>query len=607
MKGKIARIVAGILAALLVAAYFCLPTKDERMTMSNSGRKKLDVPVGETLTWSWTPSMDNTDGLELKLTGMKKAQGITLNVQLKDESGEVVAENRKAIADLGEDGDGISIPVHPEYGKHYTLAVSAEGEGTTIKLKGAVEDSGEFYPMLKETGSVTKYNPVLLYFAVGLLLLALTPVFGAERKRLPRIKKKITLDTLLPWGTFILILSVGMLVVFHKPAFEPSTEWGSWDEEIHMNAIQAMSLFGDGGLPYWVADMITWNPGYIPLAIGYSIGRIFTRGDATLYLCATFTSVLFYAGMCALAVKHAPRYKVSFLVASTMPTLMFLMTSMSYDTVVSGSIILGLALVLESIEGEESVSPIRAITMTAILAFGTVAKPAYSLAVLALMMIPASKLGGKGKAWMFRGFAILMTVWCMAAAAMPGAYDSVRAGDERFAGASASGQIEYMLSDPLNALMIPFRYLWNNQRFLMNMGIAHWAYLGNSLNVGGLYLAMMLLAAPLCACGEKWDRKSPLSPGRRIGLGAIAFGAEIVLIITQYVVSSEVGGGVQGVQARYFMPCWIALMLAIMAPQAIRKRVGKAGDVLTVAVYVCCFWVNMSYAVNWLTSTGYLG
>ena len=63
----------------------------------------------------------------------------------------------------------------------------------------------------------------------------------------------------------------------------------------------------------------------------------------------------------------------------------------------------------------------------------------------------------------------------------------------------------------------------------------------------------------------------------------------------------------QGVQARYFMPCWIALMLAIMAPQAIRKRVGKAGDVLTVAVYVCCFWVNMSYAVNWLTSTGYLG
>ena len=607
MRGKIARIAAAVLALLLVLGYFFMPIKEDRMTMSNSGRKKQEVPIGETLEWPWTPSMENVESLEVKLTGMKKAQGITLTVQVRDEAGNVIGENKKAIADLGEDGDGVGLAVRPEAGKQYVLAISSEGEGQEIKLKGAEDDAGAFYPLLKETGSVTKYNPVLLYFAAGWLLLALTPVFAADRKRLPKAKKRIGVDTFLPWGTFFMILAVGLLVCLHKPAYYPGAEWGTWDEQIHIDAVRSMQLFADGGLRYILADMITWHPGYIPLAIGYSIAAPFTNTEATMYYAGVIASTVFYAAMCALAVKHAPRYKATFMVAGTLPTVLFQMTSFTYDTVVTGSIILGIALVLECIDREEGVSTLRAITMTALLAFGTVAKPAYSVALFALWMIPAERFGGKKKAWFFRIFVLIMLVWCMASMAMPGAYDGVIEGDERFAGTSRQGQIEYMLANPIEGGLKPIVAVWERQAFLMQAGISHWAYQGNNSGFNDLFLVLLLLVAPLCTCGEDLRKRSLLTPGRRITLGLIAVGAEILLAYAQYLVSSEVGGNLSGLQARYFMAVWAPMALAFMWPHGIRKISKHTGDIMTVVVFVTCAWANIQNAVEHLVKAGFLG
>ena len=118
------------------------------------------------------------------------------------------------------------------------------------------------------------------------------------------------------------------------------------------------------------------------------------------------------------------------------------------------------------------------------------AKPAYSLAVLMLWMLPFECFGGKKQAWIYRGFVLLLAVWCFAAVAIPGAYDNVKGGDERFAGTDSAGQIAYMLSSPLDGLLLPVRHLWENQDYLMNMGLSQWAYLGNSAELIELYLLL---------------------------------------------------------------------------------------------------------------------
>lgn len=603
-KEWIARGAAAVLAALLVLAFFFLPYTREEHYAADGGLKKEDIPTDGELSWSWTPRLEQAGALTLSLSGAKKAAGMTVYAVLREADGTEAASVRQAPA---EDGESVVLRGSFSRGKTYTLSLRAEGEGR-IRVKGSEEDGG-FYPVTQEAGTVTERNPALLYFAAGLALLALTPVSGSGLKAAGKRRKRFSGGDLLSWGTFLLILSVGVLVSLYKPVPDAGSPWKTWDEEdAHQFILSGMLPGGTESLPAWLNRVITWYPGYLPLALGGALAGLFTADAAVIYRAAVLMSTLFYAAAAALAVRHAPRYKVTFLAAGTLPAILFQMTSRTYDTVVTGCVLLGLALALECMDREERVTPLRAMFMAGLMAFGTVAKPAYSLILLSLLLIPAERFGGRGRAWAFRAFALLLLAWCVAALAVPGAYDSVSGGDERFAGANAAEQVAWIQAHPAEGLTRPLRYFWDRQGMLMNMGIAHWAYLGNSGEWSEMYLALMLLVAPLCAFGGEEDRGGLLTPGRRLALGAVALGAELVLIFTQFIVSSPVGGDIEGMQARYFIPLWGVLAVALMFPRQLRKRIsGPAGGVMTAAAFTACAWVNVSWALYWLTETGCLG
>ena len=600
MKEKIARGVAAGFALLLVLAYFLLPVSNDGSFANNSGRKKQELAAGESYSWPWTPQREGTNSLTLRLSGMKKAQEVTLFAELADEAGQTAASLAQPIAELGEEGDSVRLTGAFDPGRTYTLRVRTEGEGS-LKLKGEMdEETGEFVPSMEESASFEVHNPVLLYFAAGALLAALTPVFGVSAVR--RKQERSVWERALPWATFALIAGLGMVIALVRPMFAEDSPWRTWDEEIHYGMVQYADLFQDGGLSRVAGNMLTWNPGYAPLMVGYNLARIFTADAEILYRAGICCSAIVYAAFCALAVKHAPRFKATFLAAGTLPIMIFQMTSMTYDTVVTGSLLLGLAMTLESADRKERVSSLRAITLVSLLAFGTVAKPAYSLGLLFLFMIPADRLGGKGRAWAFRGFVLLMFAWVWISMVMPGAYDSVREGDSRFPGTSVSGQLAYMAANPVDGGLYPIRYLWERQHAMTQEGIAYWAYLGGDTMLDTVFLWLLLAAAPVCTLGEKWDRKSILTPGRRIGLALIAVGAEIILAYAQYLASSEVGGAMTGMQTRYFIPVWSAMALALMWPQALRKRMGKFGDWMTAGVFLACAGLNIWNLINHLNA-----
>ena len=604
MGEKISRITAAAFAVLLALGYFFLPSENVGRETNNSGMKKLELTAGEIHSWEWSPETEKADQVEFRLSGMKRAQGVTVYAEARDGAGNLIASAVQPVAELG-DGDSIRLEAEFEKKTGYTLSLWAEGEGT-IKTKGEENpETGEFYPMLNVVSRETVYNPVLLYFAAGALLAALTPVTGTgKRTALRRERKGFSLESALPWAVFILLVGLGTFINAMKPYFSFGDIWSGHDEEIHLMKIRNMDPGYVGGIRLLLAGMITWNPGYVPLALGRNLALLFKAGDALAYHVAAGFSTLAYAAMAALAVKHAPRYKATFAAVSMLPAMLFLMTSMTYDTVVTGSLLLGIALALESADREEPVTGLRAVTLVSLLAFGTVAKPAYSLGLLSLMMIPKERFCGKGRAWAFRIFVLIMLCWCMAAMLMPGAYDQVRSGDERFADTDAARQMEYLLAHPIEGGLKPVLLVWNWQDYLTVPSISLWGYLGNNDTVNLIYLLLMLVMAPLCTAGESWEKKSPLTPGRRLTLLGIAEGALILLAFAQYLASSPVGGDVVGMQPRYFTPVWAAAVLALMWPQGIRKALGKAGSWLTAFLFLGCAGVDIAYTLFRLTASG---
>ncbi len=598
MKERAMRGFALLLAAVLLAAWFFLPWKQESTVTSNNGRDKQELLPGESLSWSWTPENGDADQLRIRLSGLKKVQGLTLIAELADSSGKTAASVRQAVAEMG-DADTLNLEGTFSRGTVYTLTVTAEGEGS-IKLRGEETEDG-FSPEMSWSGSTTVRNAVLIYFAAGLALVALLPLPNGRKRA--RGRKSGGIAALLPWGTFFLIAGVGLLIVYLKPIDVFEGVWRLWDEETHWNEVRFLILGTSDPLSYQLQRITTWTPGYLPLMLGAGIARFFTADETILYRAATACSVLVYALLAAIAVRRAPRYKASFLAASAFPGCLFLSTGATYDTVVIGCILLGTAMVLEILDQKERMTAAQGITLFSVLAFGTAAKPAYSVALLLPLMIPAGKLGSRGRAWLLRLLALMLMAWCFAAVAMPGAYDNVREGDFRFTDADVPAQLAWLNGHPAEWILVPLCHLYQQAHFLLIEGIAHWAFLGTNLTLDYLFCGL-LLAASLIVCGELQGTGKLLKPGRRILLGGTAFLAEIILILTQYVVSSRPGGSVQGVQARYFLPVWILLALALMMPEKVRNLLRKAGPWLAAALWMGCLGVDLWYALYWLQSTG---
>ncbi len=584
-----------LLAALLVASYFRMPIRQEENGSNNSnGRRKQELSAGESLSWSWAPTSERIRSLVLWLSGMGDAQGLTLEMKITDQAGAVVATLTQPVSRL--EGDKITLSGDLAGGRRYTVTLSAAGEGT-VKVRGMEEQEG-FYPWMRWDGFRLNYNPSLLYLAGGLLLLALTPLSnGRVREKRIRGQRGGWLAAM----TFGMIAAVGLVIVFGKPLYAEDTPFILWDEEIHRVGAMKCTLVEMGRLDKVMSGVSSWTPGYLPLILGADLAGIFTRDPNAIYRTAAAMNVLCYAALSALAVYRAPRYRAVFAVAAMLPTCVYLATGFSYDATVIGAVLLATALCLEIWCGEDQVTARQMIILLGLCAFGTVSKPAYSLVLLLALLLPARRLGSRGQAWLYRGMVLLLLVWCMGAMALPGVYDNVRSGDQRYAGTDMAAQVQGLLSNPLDIVRVPATYVLKYPRHVFFTGIAHWAYLGNHDTLNLIFPLLLLIAAPLAVCGEKPEGTPVPGPGRRLALAGCGLMVLFVLILAQYLASSPVGGPVTGYQSRYVLPVWILLALALSAPEALRRCMRRVGPWLAALTVSACFGLNLWYALSYLT------
>lgn len=388
-----------------------------------------------------------------------------------------------------------------------------------------------------------------------------------------------------------LLLSMGLMLALSKPALSIF----GYDEEQHR--IYASAFSGrDGYAPAdYLAMFNTWFFGYVPYLAGMRLGLALGLGDGWVYRLGLAAGAVAYAVLGTLAVKHAPRMKLTFLTAAALPSCVMIATNVSYDGVVIGCCLLGAALMLEELcQPRRLLSPGRAVAMTSVLAVGTLPKPAYSLALLLLLMLPRSKFTTRRRCAAFRAFVVLVLVLCLASMLL-GMYDDILPGDDRMSDTDSAGQIQSILAQPWAFLGMLGRYLVTELPRLFAYAGMTWGALLEDHGIAMALLAALVLLCPLCTLGE--NGPSPLTGGRRAALAALSLLPLLGLILTQYLVSTAVGADtVVGMQPRYVLPVLATLLLAVAPPDQLRRRCRPAGRWLAAVMAVALLAVTFQGA-----------
>lgn len=399
---------------------------------------------------------------------------------------------------------------------------------------------------------------------------------------------------------FAILLSMGMMLVLTRPAMPLST----WDEGVHREKILLLAGLESVTWVDYLFTYTTWFFGYVPYVLGAVIGRLLRLGDGWIFRMANMLAVLAQAAISALAVKHVPRYKLTFLTLAVLPTCVWLASSMSYDGTVVSYVLLGAALLLEELDApNRRLTGVRAITLMAVLCLGTLAKPAYSLLILMIWLLPRTKFASGRRSAAFRAFAVLAMVMCMLSLLM-GAYDDLMAGDPRTDDTDSAGQLAYVLNNPGAALGVLGRYILREVPALYGQAADFWCGMGANHMVSALLLVVVALST-LCTAGEA-EGGLCLTAGRRAALAVLGFLPVLALIGSQYMVTTPPGmDAVQGMQPRYTLPVLVFPALALAAPCGMRRRWSPAAGGMATALAVGLFLLNVCNGWQWVMAPCY--
>ena len=456
--------------------------------------------------------------------------------------------------------------------------------------EGYIVFEGNVIDLLDGEFPVVETLPGGQWINVPVFVHALTLLWGAAAIVWELTAKEVKLHRL----TLVLLLLAGTMSVLCRPALE----YYGWDEMTHRELVYIFSGYDRYSLSEYVMQLSTWFFGYMPYTLGVAVSNALHLPEAVILRTGSMVSVILYAVMASLAVKHTPRCKMTFMIFALMPTVLIQSSYFTYDGTVIAYLLLAVALLLEEMQTpDRRLGSGRSLALVALMVIGTIAKPAYSVFLLLLWMLPAGKFGGRKRQTVFRLFVLLMLAMCLFSMTL-GTYDNVAHGDSRMDGANSAGQIAHILSDPGGFLNMLLTYLKVVGLSLFTAATASWAYLGASGDIATLLMWMFFIVCPLCSIGEQRPL-SGLTARRRIWMGVLAWVPVLALIITQYIVSSPVGESViVGMQPRYTLPVMVVLSLALAWPRDVRAKLAPLNRPLAFALLACSWCALYAFVAD---------
>lgn len=313
---------------------------------------------------------------------------------------------------------------------------------------------------------------------------------------------------------------------------------------------------------------------YLPISIFIKIGRALGLPFAWNMMLGKFGGLLFKTLLGYLAIRFARSGKGIIAMLALIPNEIFAASSLSYDGVVNGFLLLAVVLTMNCLlEEERNITGVQVLLVLGAYIAGSTAKAIYILMAFMLLFLGQSQFGSRLRKWVFRVSVIsiagllLYSVFFPPVSASAG-YELMGnlayAGDKRNAGTSVLGQIGYILGAPLHYMALLLKSMLGDLWLYVSGRHAffNYGYLGGL--PGGFTLAGVILLCGASLVKPREEERPVILRKYKIVNGIMILGMSAVIWSSMYISYTPVGSGViEGVQARYFLPLLLPFALCL--------------------------------------------
>lgn len=150
------------------------------------------------------------------------------------------------------------------------------------------------------------------------------------------------------------------------------------------------------------------NPAYIPNAIGWDIGRLFSNRLFVSYYLGRLFNVLAYAGLAFLAFRIAKKYREVLFLFATFPTVIWGVSGYSYDWLYFGLSLILLAQLSNIFSSKEKLSRKQIVQVMLVSCLMTFPKFPFILMGAVVLLLPKARYHAKDR--IFAGGAFLVSL-----------------------------------------------------------------------------------------------------------------------------------------------------------------------------------------------------
>lgn len=321
--------------------------------------------------------------------------------------------------------------------------------------------------------------------------------------------------------------------------------------------------------PWGTSGFATFS--YVIMAVTCNICKLAHAPFGLTYILVRLTNLFMYIAVIFFAVRKLPRGKMLMSAIALLPTPMFLASTISYDTIVTAFLYLGMAYLFYMMLGDREATWWEYLVFIGGMAYGSSRKAIYIPLILLGMFLPHRCFKNKKTERIMKAGIIVVFLALMSTFVLPALISPSQEGDLRGGTTSHAGQISSILGNPLGYAGLLLSTMWN---YLWEFGIGtitldHLAYLGSGTltYVIVIYLVTLTLTSENTVyvqnAKRRWVPKS-LTPWFKLILAALVFVVLCLIWTSMYLSYTEVGKTVMaGVQGRYYIPLLFPVLFSL--------------------------------------------
>ena len=356
-------------------------------------------------------------------------------------------------------------------------------------------------------------------------------------------------------------------------------QWGEDGEVLSVADSFAQYLSGEPAKEKVTEPISLMILPFVPQALGMVLARLVGLGALGCLYAGRLANLACYTLLCWLALRGCRRYQPVFLGVMLLPLSLYMAASLSYDAT-----LLGFYYLVASYYCRDEIRDRDVYAFFAAFVLMNVAKPYINLLWIVLpLILPRRAWKTRWKKWQVAlaglvGAVVVTRFIEWYGVAFRHNYGTI---ERMIEGVEQLPQLAFILSNPLRYIAVLFGTLYENEFFIGQLGVF------GSLDLP-IPLLNILCPAVLLFCGAlSVHEKSSLRPLPAAGLGALGVVYIAGAMTAMYITYTPVGMvRVIGLQARYFLPVFLMLLVLVAAllSHVLEPKLAGTGKALNVAL-----------------------